>query len=409
MYRSPDGRIADEILYRHDEARLEIVEQGRPWSFDADGALFRLVAEARRIRLAHLFDPVLAVHTSLVEPLPHQIPAVYEAMLPRQPLRFLLADDPGAGKTIMAGLLMKELIARGDLKRCLIVCPGNLVEQWQDELYHRFHLPFEIMTNDKLEAARTGNWFQENDLAIVRRRLFEPLARPDAFKQRDVTARAFADLYRAQAAEFPAECKTGDYEKRIQAAYPIHPLPRSNADVPEDSKVGLVVLSAEHPYTKEPGNAAEVSAQAILESRGNTPRLYRNTLVFLAADKVRLQDLDEELRRFRAWESILAEKETLNLDPHQVRQAETQKQAADGTVTARLPETYQWLLVPEQTNPQAPMRWQAVRLSGSDALAVRASKKLKNDEMLITSFAASRLRMELDRVPLWRGDRWMPR
>jgi superfamily II DNA or RNA helicase len=168
VYRGPNGRVADEILYRHDEDRLTVVETGRPWSFDGDGALFRLVAEANRIRLAHLFDPVLAVHTSLVDPLPHQITAVYEAMLPRQPLRFLLADDPGAGKTIMAGLLIKELIARGDLRRCLIVCPGSLVEQWQDELSRRFHLPFEILTNDKLDAARTGNWFLENDLAIAR-------------------------------------------------------------------------------------------------------------------------------------------------------------------------------------------------------------------------------------------------
>ena len=144
------------------------MEQGRPWSFDGDGYLFRLVSEAHRIRLAHLFDPVLAVHTSVVDPLPHQITAVYESMLPRQPLRFLLADDPGAGKTIMAGLLIKELIARGDLQRCLIVCPGSLAEQWQDELYRRFHLPFEILTNDKLEAARTGNWFLETNLVIAR-------------------------------------------------------------------------------------------------------------------------------------------------------------------------------------------------------------------------------------------------
>jgi SNF2 family DNA or RNA helicase len=162
------GRVADEILYRHDEPRLEIVVAGRPWSFDGDGALFRLVSEAHRIRLAHLFDPVLAVHTSLVDPLPHQITAVYEAMLPRQPLRFLLADDPGAGKTIMAGLLIKELIARGDLKRCLVVCPGSLAEQWQDELYRRFDLPFEILTNEGLESARTGNWFLEHDLIIAR-------------------------------------------------------------------------------------------------------------------------------------------------------------------------------------------------------------------------------------------------
>ncbi len=167
-YKTPTGKVANELLYRHDEPRLEVVEQGRPWSFDGDGALFRLVSEAHRIRLAHLFDPVLAVHTSLVDPLPHQITAVYEAMLPRQPLRFLLADDPGAGKTIMAGLLIKELIARGDLQRCLIVCPGSLAEQWQDELYRRFHLPFEILTNDKLEAARTGNWFLETNLVIAR-------------------------------------------------------------------------------------------------------------------------------------------------------------------------------------------------------------------------------------------------
>ena len=167
-YKSATGRVGNEILYRSDESRFEILEEGRPWSFDGDGTLFRLVSEANRIQLAHLFDPVLAVHTSLVEPLPHQITAVYETMLPRQPLRFLLADDPGAGKTIMAGLFIKELIARGDLQRCLICCPGSLVEQWQDELFQRFHLPFEIMTNDNLEAARTGNWFIENDMVIVR-------------------------------------------------------------------------------------------------------------------------------------------------------------------------------------------------------------------------------------------------
>ena len=167
-YKDPGGQVANELLFRHDEARLEIVEHGRPWSFDGDGALFRLVSEAHRIRLAHLFDPVLAVHTSLVEPLPHQITAVYESLLPRQPLRFLLADDPGAGKTIMAGLYIKELIARGDLQRCLVVCPGSLAEQWQDELYRRFQLPFDILTNDKLEAARTGNWFLENNLVIAR-------------------------------------------------------------------------------------------------------------------------------------------------------------------------------------------------------------------------------------------------
>jgi superfamily II DNA or RNA helicase len=167
-YKDPAGKPGVVLLYRDREPTLEIAEAGRAWSFDGDGKLFRLVSEAHRINLAHLFDPLLAIHTSMVDPLPHQITAVYGEMLPRQPLRFLLADDPGAGKTIMAGLLIKELLIRGDLHRCMIVCPGNLAEQWQDELYQRFQLPFEILTNDKLESARTGNWFAENHLAICR-------------------------------------------------------------------------------------------------------------------------------------------------------------------------------------------------------------------------------------------------
>ncbi len=190
-YKTPDGAVANELLYRGDEARLEIAAQGLPWSFDGDGALFRLVSEAQRIHLAHLFDPHLAVHTSVVDPLPHQITAVYEEMLPRQPLRFLLADDPGAGKTIMAGLLIKELIARGDLERCLIVCPGSLAEQWQDELHRRFQLPFEILTNDKLEAARTRNWFLEADLVIAR---LDKLSRSEDVQQKLQAPEAGWDL-----------------------------------------------------------------------------------------------------------------------------------------------------------------------------------------------------------------------
>jgi hypothetical protein len=158
------------------------------------------------------------------------------------------------------------------------------------------------------------------------------------------------------------------------------------------------------PSSPTAGNAAELAAKAILEARGNTPRLYRNTLVFLAADKTRLQDLDEAARRYLAWESILGEKVQLDLSPHQVKQAETQRDAADSAVTARLPETYQWLLVPVQSSPQTAVEWQAVRISGPDALAVRASKKLRSDELLVTSFAATLLKMELDRVPLWRGE-----
>jgi superfamily II DNA or RNA helicase len=167
-YKDAAGQVAAELLFRDREASLEVVSAGRAWNFDGDGDLFRLVSEAFRIKLAYLFDPLLAVHTALVEPLPHQILAVYESMLTRQPLRFLLADDPGAGKTIMAGLLIKELIARGDLRRCLIICPGALAEQWQDELAEKFQVPFEILTNDKIESAHSGNWLKENNLVIAR-------------------------------------------------------------------------------------------------------------------------------------------------------------------------------------------------------------------------------------------------
>ena len=452
----------------------------------------------------------------------------------------------------------------------------------------------------------------EEGFEIVRRRLFQPTAGADAFKQRDVTARAFAELYHAQSAEFPPECREAGYEKRIQAAYPIHPevfdrlytdwstlikfqrtrgvlrlmaavihslwekgdknplilpstipiddrrvqheltrylsdnwvpilekdvdgpqslplkidsevpnlgklhatrrvartiylgsaptaaaahrgledrrvklgcvmpgespavfgdalrrlaatatylyqdgprvwystqptvtklaedraeqlkrdpdkapqemerrlaadlrrtgdfsrihiAPKSGADIQDDQHVRLVVLGTDSPFTKEPGNPAELAAKAMLETRGNTPRLYRNTLVFLAADKVRLQDLDDAVRKFLAWESILSEKDTLDLSPFQVRQAETQRTAAEGAVVARLPETYQWLLVPVQSGPQAAVEWQSIRLSGSDALAVRAGKKLRSDELLVGELHSTILRKYLDEVPLWRG------
>jgi predicted AAA+ superfamily ATPase len=464
----------------------------------------------------------------------------------------------------------------------------------------------------RLESSWTPATAEEG-FEIVRRRLFEPMTGPDNFKQRDLVARAFAEMYRTQQQEFPAECRDADYEKRIRAAYPIHPevfdrlytdwstlvkfqrtrgvlrlmaavihslwqrgdrnplilpanipideprvrdeltryltdqwkpiiekdvdgpqslplaidgevpnlgkffacrrvartvylgsapissaanrgledrrvklgcvmpgetpaifgdalrrlagratylyqdgprywystqptvtkladdraeqlkrdpdkvahelekrlrknledkgefsrvhaLPQSGQDVQDDLDARLVVLSADYSYSKEANNAAEVAAKAILESRGSTPRLYRNTLVFLAADKTRLQDLEDALRKYLAWESIVAEKEQLDLSPFQVKQSETQKAAADSAVTARLPETYQWLLVPVQATPQAPLSWEVLRLTGTDPLAVRASRKLRSDELLLPTFAPTRLRMELDKVPLWRGN-----
>ena len=180
-YKDADGNLSGQMVYADQAADMELEEKALPWSFDADADRMRLVSEAYRIHLAYLFDPYLAVHTSSIEPLPHQISAVYEKMLPRQPLRFVLADDPGAGKTIMTGLLMKELIMRGDIKRCLIVCPGNLAEQWQDELHRKFHLRFEILTNDRMESAVTGNIFSEMNFCIAR---LDKLSRSETLQEK---------------------------------------------------------------------------------------------------------------------------------------------------------------------------------------------------------------------------------
>jgi SNF2 family DNA or RNA helicase len=155
-FRDQQGKADTALLFRENEATLEIEASGRAWSFDAPGDLLRLVSEAQRISLAYLFDPLLAVHSSDVDPLPHQITAVYEEMLTRQPLRFLLADDPGAGKTIMTGLFIKELRLRGDLQRCMIVCPGSLVEQWQEEMDLKFDLPFEIYSTSPARSTPTS-------------------------------------------------------------------------------------------------------------------------------------------------------------------------------------------------------------------------------------------------------------
>lgn len=167
-YKDSQGKLGEQMLFRSDEARLSLAKVGRPWSFDAPGAEFKLGLEAYRISQAALFDPMMAVHVSNVEPLPHQISAVYESMLPRQPLRFVLADDPGAGKTIMAGLLIRELLMRADAKRILIVAPGSLTGQWQDELLEKFGVLFDIFSNEKQEQCASGNYFDQTDLLICR-------------------------------------------------------------------------------------------------------------------------------------------------------------------------------------------------------------------------------------------------
>ena len=168
VYRLPDGTIKERLLGPVDEASIALADSDRPWSFDGDPAAFQLACEAKRIDLAFLFDPMMAVHTSNVDPLPHQITAVYESLLPRQPLRYVLADDPGAGKTIMAGLYIRELIMRADARRVLIISPGSLVEQWRDELREKFGLEFQIFSSTLDEVSPSGNPFEDYPQLIVR-------------------------------------------------------------------------------------------------------------------------------------------------------------------------------------------------------------------------------------------------
>lgn len=166
-YKNSAGGLGQQIVFRKDQDSLGVAQTGSR-AFDAQASDFKLVAEAQRITLAGLFDPMLAVATSDVQPLPHQIRAVYGELLPRTPLRFLLADDPGAGKTIMAGLYIKELLLRDDVMQCLIVAPGGLVEQWQDELLFKFGLRFDLLTNPLIDANINVNVFETNPLLIAR-------------------------------------------------------------------------------------------------------------------------------------------------------------------------------------------------------------------------------------------------
>ena len=178
-YRTENAKLDERILYRDHEPRLDVVKRAA-YDLTADAGAFKLAAEALRIRMAGRFDPMLAVHTSDLEPLPHQIQAVYGELLGRTPLRFLLADDPGAGKTIMAGLYIKELMLRGDLERCLIVAPGGLVEQWQDELREKFGMAFELLTRQLADAEPDGGVFARHHLLIAR---MDQLSRSDDLKE----------------------------------------------------------------------------------------------------------------------------------------------------------------------------------------------------------------------------------
>ena len=195
--------------------------------------------------------------------------------------------------------------------------------------------------------------------------------------------------------------KRGDFVK-------VYPCPATGGDVPDERAARLVILGPATPHSaKDVDSQAYGAAREILDNRGSSPRRYRNTLVFLAPDKTRLGELESAVRQFRAWRSIEEEAETLNLDPFGTRQAKTQRQRANDAIEGRIPETYSWVLVPEVLDPAAQgggVTWQERRLQGQDALAARASRKLRDEDMLVTTFGGIRLRMELDRIPLWRGD-----
>ena len=203
-----------------------------------------------------------------------------------------------------------------------------------------------------------------------------------------------------------------EIEKRLQENFRdkgefkrVHLFPESGQDVQDDMDVGLVVLNVQATHTRGTEDSPALGAATdIMKSRGTAPRLFRNALIFLAADGARQQDLDQAVRTYLAWRSIVEDSDALDLPPHQVRQAQQQIESADGAVNARIGEAFPWLLAPSQKTPQASVEWQRIRLRGSGPLAVQVSRRLLNDEMLVTSMAGTRLRMELDRVPLWRGD-----
>lgn len=168
FYVPESGGLRSRLITAEDAQKLSPADKALPFSFTGDAQEFKLALEAKRIEFAYLFDPMMAVHSSNIEPLPHQISAVYEAMLPKRPLRFVLADDPGAGKTIMAGLLIRELLIRSDSRRILVVAPGSLVEQWREELWEKFDLDFTVYTSALAGTTQTGNPYNDFDRLIVR-------------------------------------------------------------------------------------------------------------------------------------------------------------------------------------------------------------------------------------------------
>lgn len=210
VVRDQDGHLAERYVTAEQASGLRVASDrdGRP-PFNADPAEFALAAEALRIKYAALYDPMVAVNSSDVRPLPHQIEAVYGKLLPQVPLRYVLADDPGAGKTIMAGLYIKELILRDACQRALIAAPGSLVDQWQDELASKFDLPFDILTRQMIDQAQGRNAFAGHPYLIVR---MDQVSRDEALMEQlaDVTwdVAVVDEAHRMSAHYWGADLKT---------------------------------------------------------------------------------------------------------------------------------------------------------------------------------------------------------
>jgi hypothetical protein len=185
----------------------------------------------------------------------------------------------------------------------------------------------------------------------------------------------------------------------------VHWVPRGPAEVPDEMEARLVVLGPDHPHASGTEvTPARSMVETILNERASGPRVYRNMLVFVAPDKARLEELREAARSFLAWKSILDEHEELNLDAQQRRHADTQRKHFDEATEQRIDETFIWLITPRQDPGSAEIEWEQTRVSGGEPIPLRVSKKLKVEEGLITEYAGARLRMDLDRIPLWEGE-----
>lgn len=183
--------------------------------------------------------------------------------------------------------------------------------------------------------------------------------------------------------------------------------PRTPGDVPDEDAARLVILGPEHTYDpKSDETTGRSFAETVLATRAGGARRCRNMLVFLAADRAGLDDLRQAVREWLAWSSIDADRATLSLDPFQIRQVEDKVRGGNETVDLRVRDTYQWVLNPTQSidDPTGPIRWDVVRVTGSDPLAERVARKLALEESLVPAYGGMRLRLDIDRVPLWRGD-----